>query len=181
LVHSARHTLFIQNQSLCLLDPLDNNEDAFVELWKAIRARQDAGVDVRMIFRVHFDEDRARAVKDRLVKFGFMPECIRVQQGCHTKGLIVDSKVVLVGSHNWTNQGVTSNRDASLIFHHPEIACYYERIFLFDWERLAREPRPAGPASISRSNTRGRLELVRPGLPLPAGAERLRLRDLLDD
>ena len=181
LVRSAQHTLFIQNQSLSLLDPLENNEDAFVELWEAVRARQDADVDVRMIFRVHLDEDRARAVKDRLVKFGFKPGCIRAQQGCHTKGLIVDSEAVLVGSHNWTNQGVTANRDASLIFHHPEIARYYERIFLFDWERLAREPRPAGPDSIGRGDSRGSVSFAWPGFPQLAGAARLRIRDLLDD
>jgi V8-like Glu-specific endopeptidase len=145
LVHSARSTLFIQNQSLTLLDPLDKNEDTFVELWRAVRSRQEAGVDVRMIFGDCDDEDWARAVKGRLVKFGFKPRCIRAQRGCHTKGLIVDSQTVLVGSHHWTNQGVTANPDASLIFRHPEIARYYERIFLFDWKLLAREPDPPSP------------------------------------
>jgi V8-like Glu-specific endopeptidase len=181
LVNSARHTLFIQNQSLSLLDPLENNEDSFVELWRAVKSRQDADVDVRMIFRVHFDEDSARAVKDRLVRFGFRPECIRAQRGCHTKGVVVDSEAVLVGSHNWTNHGVTANRDASLLFRHPEIARYYERVFLFDWERLAREPRPAKPDSTGKAGKRGRVELARPGSPQPAGVVRLSLRDLLDD
>jgi V8-like Glu-specific endopeptidase len=181
LVRSAQTRLFIQNQSLNLLDPLENNEDAFIELWQAIKSRQDAGVDVRMIFRVHFDEDEARAIKDRLVKFGFKPGCIRVQKGCHTKGVIVDSEAVLVGSHNWTNHGVTANRDASLIFRHPEIARYYEQIFLFDWERLARDPKPASPDSISRGVAEERIELAWPGQPQPANTVRLSLRDLLDD
>ena len=153
LVHSARKTLFIQNQSLTLLDPLDKNEDAFVELWQEIRCRQEAGVDVRMIFGICYDEDGAQAVKERLVKFGFKPECIRAQQRCHTKGLIVDSETVLIGSHQWTSQGVTANRDASFIFHHPEIARYYERIFLFDWKLLARDPgRPSAPQLIGATN-----------------------------
>jgi V8-like Glu-specific endopeptidase len=152
LVGSARKSLYIQNQSLALLDPWGRNEDEFVRLWETIRSRQDSGVDVRMIFRVHFDEDEARAVKDRLVKFGFKPDCIRVQQGCHTKGVVVDSEAVLVGSHNWTNQGVTANRDASLIFRHPGIATYYEAVFLFDWNNLARQPRPAGPLHIARGD-----------------------------
>ena len=181
LVGSARNTLFIQNQSLSLFDPLSKNEDAFVELWREVRSRQEAGVDVRMIYRVDFDEDRARAVKDRLVKFGLNPECIRAQPRCHTKGVIVDSEAVLVGSHHWTNYGVTVNRDASLVFHHPEIARYYERIFLFDWEQLAREPQPAGPASISRGDSKPRMEFAQPGLTQPAGAVRVGQRDLLDD
>jgi phosphatidylserine/phosphatidylglycerophosphate/cardiolipin synthase-like enzyme len=115
------------------------------------------------------------------VKFGFNPECIRVQQGCHTKGVVVDSEAVLVGSHNWTNHGVTANRDASLIFRHPEIARYYEAIFLFDWDTLARQPRPAWPASISRGTPRERIELARPDLPQPPDGARLDLRELLDD
>ncbi len=169
LVGSARESLYIQNQSLGLLDPRECNEDEFIELWETIKARQDSGVDVRMIFRVHFDEDRARAVKDRLVKFGFKPECIRAQPVCHTRGVVVDSEAVLVGSHNWTNQGVTANRDASLIFRHREIARYYKRIFLFDWDTLAREPRPAGPASIGRGYPR---EGVRAGPSRPPATRR---------
>lgn len=181
LVRSAQNRLFIQNQSLTLLDPLENNEHAFIELWQAIKSRQNAGVDVRMIFRVHFDEDEARVIKDRLVKFGFKPEGIRVQKGCHTKGVIVDSKVVLIGSHNWTNQGVTANRDASLIFRHPEIARYYEQIFLFDWERLARDPKPASPNSISRGGVEERLETALRGRPPLANTVRLSLREMMDD
>lgn len=181
LVRSAQSRLFIQNQSMALLDPMEDNEPAFIELWQAIKSRQNAGVDVRMIFRVHFDEDEARVMKDRLVKLGFKPDCIRVQKGCHTKGVIIDSKVVLIGSHNWTNQGVTANRDASLIFRHSEIARYYEQVFLFDWERLARNPRPASAQSISRGDAKEKIELVWPGRPQSAGSVRLSLRDLLDD
>ena len=36
------------------------------------------------------------------------------------------------------NQGVEANRDASLLIKNAEIATYYERIFLHDWERLAK-------------------------------------------
>jgi V8-like Glu-specific endopeptidase len=181
LVRSAQSSLFIQNQSLALLDPLEHNEHAFIELWQAIRSRQNTGVDVRMIFRVHFDEDEARVIKDRLAKFGFKPECIRVQKGCHTKGVIVDSKVLLIGSHNWTNQLVTANRAASLIFRHSEIARYYEQIFLFDWERLAREPKPASLNSISRGGAKKRIEPAWRYRPQLAKTVRLSLRDLLDD
>jgi V8-like Glu-specific endopeptidase len=181
LVRSAQSRLFIQNQALTLLDPLENNERAFIELWQAIESRQHAGVDVRMIFRVRFDEDEARAIKDRLVKFGFKPECIRVQKGCHTKGVIVDSKVLLIGSHNWTNQGATANRDASLIFRHPEIARYYEQIFLFDWERLARDPKPTSLNSISRGSAEERIDPAWRSRPQLADTVRLSLREMIDD
>jgi phosphatidylserine/phosphatidylglycerophosphate/cardiolipin synthase-like enzyme len=59
----------------------------------------------------------------------------------HTKGMIVDSKDVLIGSHNWSGPGVSTDRDASLIFFdNPEIAAYYKEAFDIDWQRSS-EPR----------------------------------------
>lgn len=142
LVRSAKERLFIQNQSLTILQPLSKNEDAFLELFRAIRERQQAGVDVRLIFRVHGrDEDAARSTKEALVRFGFKKASIMAQERCHSKGIVIDSHTVLIGSHNWTNQGAIANRDASLIIRNSDVAKYYERIFLFDWDTLTREPR----------------------------------------
>lgn len=146
VVKSATDRLYIQNQSLSILRPLDKNEPEFLELFEAIRARQKAGVDVRLIFRVMpVDEDGARATKDSLVKFGLRKNSILVQERLHTKGVIVDSKTVIIGSHNWTNQGAIANRDASLVIHNADIAKYYEQVFLYDWETLTREPKPKKP------------------------------------
>ena len=49
---------------------------------------------------------------------------MRFQPACHNKTIIVDGKVVMFGSHNWSNEGVMTNRDASLIFYDEEIAAY---------------------------------------------------------
>jgi phosphatidylserine/phosphatidylglycerophosphate/cardiolipin synthase-like enzyme len=90
---------------------------------------------VRIIFR---NIGPIRKKLESLLLAGFNMDRIRVQGACHTKGIVIDSATVLLGSHNWTNQGVEANRDASLLIHHPEIAGYYERVFLHDWEHLAR-------------------------------------------
>ncbi|KGT73047.1 hypothetical protein MA20_46715 [Bradyrhizobium japonicum] len=47
----------------------------------------------------------------------------------HTKGMVVDGKRVLIGSHNWSGMGVSTNRDASLIFDHAGIAKYFADAF----------------------------------------------------
>jgi phosphatidylserine/phosphatidylglycerophosphate/cardiolipin synthase-like enzyme len=73
-----------------------------------------------------------------LKKFGFNTDLLRLQTNCHTKGIIVDGKVALIGSHNWTNAGTVFNRDASLIFHDQQIAAYFENLFLYDWNRIGR-------------------------------------------
>ena len=60
-------------------------------------------------------------------------------KGCHNKGIIVDSKVVVVSSQNWSGDGVQFNRDAGLIMYHPGIAQYFEKIFLYDWDSRAHQ------------------------------------------
>ena len=62
---------------------------------------------------------------------------MRFQPACHNKTIIVDGKVVMFGSHNWSNEGVKTNRDASLIFYDEEIAEYLAKVYDYDWERLA--------------------------------------------
>jgi phosphatidylserine/phosphatidylglycerophosphate/cardiolipin synthase-like enzyme len=74
------------------------------------------------------------ALKDR----GFDMAGIKLQAACHTKGIVVDSEIVVVGSHNWSNEGALYNRDASLVVYDPEVAQYYETAFLYDWENLAQ-------------------------------------------
>jgi hypothetical protein len=44
------------------------------------------------------------------------------------QGGIVHSSVVVVGSQNWSAQGVAQNRDASVIIHSAEAAKYWEQI-----------------------------------------------------
>jgi phosphatidylserine/phosphatidylglycerophosphate/cardiolipin synthase-like enzyme len=74
---------------------------------------------------------------DILVAMGFPRESFRFQHSCHNKTIIVDGKKVMFGSHNWSNEGVKTNRDASLIFDDQEIAEYLAQVFDYDWNRLA--------------------------------------------
>jgi phosphatidylserine/phosphatidylglycerophosphate/cardiolipin synthase-like enzyme len=96
---------------------------------------QDPALDVRIIIRNIGD---IRKTLESIKVAGFDMARVKVQVDCHTKGIVIDSETVLLGSHNWTDQGVQVNRDASLLIRRPEIARYYERVFLHDWERLAR-------------------------------------------
>lgn len=60
---------------------------------------------------------------------------VRQIQDHHTKGMIVDGRRVLIGSHNWSMSGVTLNRDASLLFDDERIAAYFGEAFEIDWAR----------------------------------------------
>jgi hypothetical protein len=128
-----RQRLYFQNQSL---NPVKAPTPEYAELLRLLaQYSQDRDLDVRIIFR---NIGPTRKKLESLKAAGFNMSRIKMQSGCHTKGIIVDSEVVLLGSHNITNQGVTVNRDASVLIRHEGIARYFERVFLHDWEKLSR-------------------------------------------
>src|SRR5258708_582753 len=93
--------------------------------------------DARVILRIggakFFDPTHtAWYFKSKGVDIG---ERLRRIDNHHTKGMIVDGKRVLIGSHNWSKPGVTLNRDASLIFDDTEVSEYFSRAFEIDWRR----------------------------------------------
>lgn len=133
LVKSARHTLYIQNQYIKVTDKASPK---FLKLVDAIIDRFNKGVDVRVILR---DLGETRPMLEALQDHGFPVECVKLQAGCHNKGILVDSKVMAIGSHNWSSDGTTRNRDATLIIRDADVTAFYEEIFLFDWDNLAKQ------------------------------------------
>jgi phosphatidylserine/phosphatidylglycerophosphate/cardiolipin synthase-like enzyme len=98
---------------------------------------------------------------------------VAVIENHHTKGMIVDGRRVLIGSHNWSKPGVTLNRDASLLFDDSEVAAYYTEAFEIDWARSnSVKPRRYVVETAVR-------EAVGDGPPI--GFRRVRLSDLRKD
>jgi phosphatidylserine/phosphatidylglycerophosphate/cardiolipin synthase-like enzyme len=135
LIGGAQEELLIQNQTFN--DPKVDH-DKLRELIEAVLAKQRAGVGVKVIFRlIDFDITDIRRNLELLKERGFDMDNFKVQRNCHTKGIVVDRKKVLLGSQNWSNDGVSVNRDASLLFDDEELAGYFAEIFDHDWENLA--------------------------------------------
>jgi hypothetical protein len=133
LRNKPKRTLYFQNQSL---NPILSPTPEFKELMKLLaKYSKDRDLDARFIFR---NIGPIRKKIESLQAAGFNMSRVHTQSGCHTKGIIVDSETILLGSHNVTNQGVQVNRDASLLIHHEGIAKYYEKVFLHDWEKLSK-------------------------------------------
>jgi V8-like Glu-specific endopeptidase len=135
LVNSAEHELCIQNQTFNA--PTDKQKD-LDRLISAVLAKQKAGVKTRIIFRILKPAD-ARKNLEALQDYGFDMADVRVQKNCHTKGVVADRQRVMLGSQNWSAQGVTLNRDASLIFYDEELANYFAKIFDYDWDNRASD------------------------------------------
>jgi hypothetical protein len=131
LISSAQHSLYIQLQ---YIHPSDRPEDgAFSALLDAVAQRAAGGVDVRIIL----SQWQNSQWMERLQAAGIDTGLVRIQNGVHNKGFVVDHQKVVISSQNWSGEGVLANRDAGLIIDNATVARYFEGIFLHDWDNVA--------------------------------------------
>ena len=138
LLSSAKRSLYMQTQYVHP-SATPGSDPQFEKLMTAIKGRMDAGVDVRIIVSEY---ESIPSWLELEKAFGWNMSLVKIQQGVHNKGIVVDSAIVVVGSQNWSGQGVQANRDASLIIYDQEVAQYFEQIFMHDWTIMARQTLP---------------------------------------
>jgi hypothetical protein len=156
LVTQATSRLYIQNQ---YLKPTRQTRWRELNEFVAEFSRRE-GVDFRVILRGPDVQESLQM----MAEMDFDLSQVRKLKNTHTKGILVDDLGIVIGSHNWSGQGFTRNRDASLIFDDQQIINYYERLFLFDWSR-------AMPAELNTPETEPLL--AAPGEATPAGMRRV--------
>lgn len=54
----------------------------------------------------------------------------------HTKGVVVDSETVILGSINWNTHSLRENRELALVLDGEEVGSYYANVFDADWAGL---------------------------------------------
>jgi phosphatidylserine/phosphatidylglycerophosphate/cardiolipin synthase-like enzyme len=165
LINSAKESIWFQNQYINFRGT-DEDFTEFRLLISALKDQIDRDRDVRIICRDMMKEESL----DVLIALGFPKKVFRFQPACHNKTIIVDRKVVMFGSHNWSNEGVKTNRDASLIFDDPEIASYLAEVYDYDWNKLAT----AHPI-------KSRPRVARDDEPTPPGFKRIAFSAVFDD
>jgi hypothetical protein len=165
LIQSAKKSVWYQNQYINFRGTNDDFNE-FRLLVMALKKQIDKELDVRIICRDMMKQESV----DVLVALGFPREVMRFQPACHNKTIIVDGKVVMFGSHNWSNEGVKTNRDASLIFYDQEIAEYLGQVYEYDWDRLA-----------TAKPTHARPRVARKGEAPPPGYKRVPASAVFDD
>lgn len=165
LIKSAKTSVWFQNQYINFRGTADDFTE-FRLLVGALKDKVDNKLDVRIICRDMMKQESL----DVLVGLGFPTEIFRFQPACHNKTIIVDGKIVVFGSHNWSNEGVKTNRDASLIFDDAEIAAYLAEIYDYDWNTLAT----AHP-------TKARPRVAKDDEATPAGFKRVAFSAVFED
>lgn len=131
LIQSAESTLYLQFSYI-----RQPSMEKFNEIISAIANKMRDGLDVRVLVSNNQEaEDSELLIGGR----GWQPSMFRQQtKKMHNKGILIDGKIAVVGSNNWSSSGTQYNRDTSLVFYSEEIAQYYSEVFLFDWDNLSK-------------------------------------------
>jgi hypothetical protein len=165
LIKSATKSVWFQNQYINFRGTNDDFAE-FRLLVNALKDKIDKKLDVRIICRDMMKQESV----DVLVALGFPRSVMRFQAACHNKTIIIDGEMVMFGSHNWSNEGVKTNRDASLIFFDAKIAAYLAQVYEYDWNRLA-----------TAKPTATRPRVAADGEAAPPGSRRVPFSAVFDD
>jgi hypothetical protein len=171
LIKGAQDSVLFINQSFDIKEDPTQIPEHYRPLLDALLDRQKKIRDVRIIFRSGYGKERD--VFRNAVEFGFDKKRIKFFGTCHTKGIVVDKKRVLLGSQNWTGAGTKPNRDASLLIESEEAAKYFADIFEFDWNNVAtdRVPPDHGPTRRAHAASGGEEAVIPAGFRVvPWGA-----------
>ncbi len=176
LISAAERRVWIENQSFSLWKEVSSTPAHFLKIAEAVRERQKRGVDVKIIFRSGFGKERETL--RQLKRFGLAVDAdhVRYFDKCHTKGIVIDSDIAVLGSQNWTAAGTGPNRDASLVIWHKTANAYFARVFEYDWSQLAR-----GGARIAEAAAPLRVVSAGDEAPVPAGYRRVSLAEFLGE
>lgn len=153
-IESATKSIYIENQYI------RSNQPKISELLTAIQKAKSRNptLDVRIILGKLFGQADVRKEKINVAnlktQFGLVLDqnirYIDTQRlvHCHNKLIIVDETTTLVGSQNWSDTGVSANREASVLIQDPAIAQYYTQIFESDWSTAQKTIPSVGPTVI---------------------------------
>ncbi|MFX0067718.1 MAG: phosphatidylserine/phosphatidylglycerophosphate/cardiolipin synthase family protein [Candidatus Hodarchaeota archaeon] len=131
LLRSANTTLYVQQ--MYIKRYWDSGDDYFLEELIAAAGR---GVTVRVI--IDGESSGMTDVANYLISNGVAvafdnDTYFDIPLWTHNKGVIVDGKIVLVSSINWSHESVNENREAGVIIYSQNIATYFTQVFQWDW------------------------------------------------
>ncbi|RLI54096.1 MAG: hypothetical protein DRP09_13975, partial [Candidatus Thorarchaeota archaeon] len=99
----------------------------------AIIAAKERGVTVRVISEEEYDWDLVAAMfKQHDIPIVWQDT--RWFSANHNKGIIVDGRIVLISSINYSDGSISDNREAGVIIENEDVAKWYQEIYDFDWQ-----------------------------------------------
>lgn len=107
-------------------------------LIRELIAARRRGVEVKVILEKRKEPDRTqknnmktgRMLSEAGVKVAYDPVAVTT----HTKLLIIDGEISIVGSTNWTHSALEKNHEVSVIIRSPEVAKDLQNYFQSVWK-----------------------------------------------
>lgn len=134
------------------------------EVTEALSAAAERGVDVRILVNPTADEDDVPYFLDAL-RHGVQIRVLR-NPYVHSKAMVVDGSIALVGSHNYSYTSLDLNREVGMLISDPANLSLITSVFAQDWSRA--EPvdsisraEPTEPFALTQQGWIGRITCVR--------------------
>jgi len=126
-INSAQATLDIQ------IPYMNNNSESVRSIIDAIIAAKHRGVTVRIITDEGEgnNEELAEDLAKENIPVLWMDT--RFFYLNHNKAIIVDGRIVLICSINWSGTSIDDNREAGVIIQHEGVGAWYQGVFDYDW------------------------------------------------
>jgi len=151
LIKGAETSLYIQLQ---YIESSKGDGSFYEQLLQAIAAKVSEGKDVKLIESLDYGLQWAEKMKAVGVD---LTANIGLQHNVHNKGFVIDSKIAVVSSQNFSPAGVHDNRDAGVIIENQAVAQYFEKVFLSDWNNPQTKPAlSVAAAKSTRGGTKGK-------------------------
>jgi len=109
---------------------------SYPELKDALARAAQRGVKVRIILESAVDTnyETAKFLKEKGVQVGFDAEF----KNYHAKTMVVDRKIVVIGSTNWSRNAMNENREIALRTESPQMAEALLSVFEADWKEAQK-------------------------------------------
>ncbi|MFX1603995.1 MAG: phospholipase D-like domain-containing protein, partial [Promethearchaeota archaeon] len=127
-INSAQATLDIQIPYFTSI----GDAGAVDQVVDAILAAKARGVTVRVIS----EEEKDWLEIEEIFQDNGIPivwQDTRWFTANHNKGIIVDGRIVLISSINYSDGSITANREAGVIIENEDVAQWYLEVYDFDW------------------------------------------------
>ncbi len=94
-------------------------------------------------------------------------------RGVHSKMAILDERLIITGSHNWSSAGNYSNDETLIAVDNPTVAAHYEREFgrLYKTAVVGQESLPHAQKCYTHASTKKRRSLEPEALPVDSVEE----------
>lgn len=146
LLESARKSIYIEQQYIWPKQPK-------VALLIAAMKRALAatpGLDIRIVLGKAFAQSDVARFDDALAE---MDKQLGLKRGtnvrfinqdmfvhCHNKLILIDGKIAITSSQNWSDTAVDTNREAGVAVHDAGVCRYFTGIFEHDWKHGVQQP-----------------------------------------